>query len=142
MTLKEVLDWAVANNEVDLQALIMYLVFEQEVHTLSDDVDTLDLYFLERHGERMKKLLNEYKRKMSMEYPPRLFEVTTTRGVVVAYAIDETQARAFTISQGYDVKGVSIALDSEEYFLGNKLTTLKEMTRNIKSPNIIGKKGI
>lgn len=48
----------------DLPALtvfIDYLLFEQEVISLEDDISELDLYFKPNNRSRMNKLINEYK---------------------------------------------------------------------------------
>ncbi len=49
MNIRELLEMASESNYVDLQALIMFLVFEKEVHSLEDNSSALDLYFVEKH---------------------------------------------------------------------------------------------
>src|SRR5690625_6216314 len=70
MKLGEVLEQAIENNLKDLQALVLFLVQEKQVLTFDDDSSKLDLYFLEKHNERMNQELHAYKAKLNMEYDP------------------------------------------------------------------------
>jgi len=48
MTLNELYDLAIKHDYLDLQALIMFLVYEKKVLKMEDDSSELDLYFLEK----------------------------------------------------------------------------------------------
>lgn len=101
-------------NYVDLQALIMFLVFEKEVLSLDDDSSALDLYFKEKHSHRMNLELITYKRKLSMNYSPNVYEVEVRqRTYKVIYVLAETQiqAEAFCRSLMYEPIKISICDD-------------------------------
>src|SRR5690625_278940 len=140
MTIGELYELAIEYDQIDLQALIMFLVFEKQVHTTDEDKSVLDLYFLERHHERMTQELTEYKKKMNMTYPPDVFEVETTVGTLLIYANDMQQTRGFAIHNGYEVTDVRVTLKDDEYFVNSVKTSMKELTKNKKSPSILGKK--
>src|SRR5690625_4507980 len=140
MTIGELYELAIEYDQIDVQALIMFLTFEKQVHTFDDDIKVLDLYFLERHHERMTKELTQYKNKMNMQYPPDVFKVETTAETLYILARDMQQARGFAIHNGYEVTDVRVTLKDDEYFVNSVKTSMKELTKNKKSPSILGKK--
>lgn len=138
MTLKEVLDGAIKNDLVDLQALIMFLVMEKEVLTLDDDSSELDLYFLEKHHERMNAELHAYKGRMSMQPKPCAWRVFTSDKTLYIYAKNELQARSYAISLKYMPKHIEYA-DGEEFMMpGKEPIKLKKFYENMKIPSLIG----
>lgn len=100
MTLKELLEKASKSNFVDLQALIMFLVFEKEVLSLDDDSSELDLYFIEKHNHRMNLELIAYKRKLNMNYSPNVYEIEVNhKRYKSIFILAETQVQAETFSR-------------------------------------------
>lgn len=93
MRVSELFDYANKNDFTDLQALIMFLVFEKKVLNMDDDTSELDLYFLEKHSSRMNKELHSYKKKMNMGYKPDVYMVKTDKGIVYVYAHSEVEAK-------------------------------------------------
>lgn len=96
MKLKELFEGAIENNYTDLQALIMFLVFEKKVLTLEDDTKELDLYFLEKHRARMNREIIAYKKKMKMQYEPNVFEIhiKPKKGFSTIYILAQTKIQA------------------------------------------------
>lgn len=96
MKLKELFEGAIENDYTDLQALIMFLVFEKKVLTLEDYTKELDLYFLEKHHQRMNRELHAYKRKMAMQYKPSVFEIQIEprKGYRTIYILAQTKIQA------------------------------------------------
>lgn len=138
MTIGELYELAIEYDQIDVQALIMFLVFEKQVHTFDDDVKVLDLYFLERHHERMTKELTQYKNKMNMQYPPDVYRVETTAETLYILARDMKQARSFAISNGYNVIDVTVTLKDSEFYINHALTTIKQLSKYKKAPTILG----
>ena len=114
MTLKELLEKAGKSDFVDLQALIMFLVFEKEVLSLDDDSSELDLYFKEKHNHRMNLELIAYKRKLNMNYSPNVYGIKVNqKRYKTIYILAETQvqAEAFCRSLMYEPIETSICDD-------------------------------
>lgn len=86
MTIKELFDQAIKNDFTDLQALIMFLVFEKQVVNMQDDTKELDLYFLDKHNTRMNKELHEYKQKMKIRYKKTAYEATNGKETIYVLA--------------------------------------------------------
>src|SRR5699024_8220420 len=84
---------AIENEMLDLQALIMFLVFEKQVIKMDDDIKELDLFFLSKHKKRMNDELIAYKKKLNMKYKPYVFKVKSKRGTFYIYAKSEKQAK-------------------------------------------------
>src|SRR5690606_10626655 len=80
----------------------MFLVFEKEVLSMDADEKELDLYFLEKHEERMNHELRNYKKKMNMSEKDGTYRVYTKLKTLYVYAKDELQARAYAVSLGYE----------------------------------------
>ena len=135
MLLKEVLENS--SEHIDLQALIMFLVFEKQVLSLEDDSKELELYFLPKHRERMNKELIAYKNKLKMKYNNSVYEVTSGKYKFYIYATNDNHA--IYIAQKYKIKVDSIDvcnLDQLMCFNG-KQTKLRELTKGIR-PKILG----
>lgn len=62
MTIGELYEEAEKNNHYSLKLLLDFLLYEKQIHTLSDDSKVLDKYVLPQHKERMNRLLAEYER--------------------------------------------------------------------------------
>src|SRR5699024_6914567 len=100
MTIKELFKQAVEQNLLDLQILIMFLVYEKQVLTMDDDTKELDLYFLEKHHKRMRKLLLEYKAKLKMKEKPCAWKVYTNKNeILYVYTENELQANICNINE-------------------------------------------
>ena len=135
MTIKEVFEYALENKDIDLQALIMFVVMEKKVHDWNDDKSVLDIYFLPKHNERMTELINEYKKKMKLRYAPSHYEVNRS---IYIYADNETQAKAFCYANGIEVKEIRLLLDDDLFYLNDRLIEIQSLTKNKKTPYLIG----
>lgn len=103
MKIKEVFKEAVEHELLDLQILIMFLVYEKQVLTMDDDKSKLDLYFLPKHHERMTLELNNYKKKLQLKEKPSVWRVYTRQGeTLYVYVENELQARTYAISLKYE----------------------------------------
>ena len=135
MTIKEVFEYALENKDINLQALIMFVVMEKKVHDWSDDESVLDVYFLPKHRKRMTKLINGYKKKMNLKSSPSHYEIN---GSIYVYADDEKQAKAFCYANGIEVKEIRLLLDNDLFYLNDRLIEIKSLTKNKKTPYLIG----
>lgn len=137
MKLKDVFEQAIEFEYIDLQALIMFLVFEKEVLSMEDDAKELDLYFLEKHNQRMNKELHAYKKKMNMKYSPSVFEIKNQQytGYIYAHSI----AQAKYIAHRHLIKVDEIKeVDLDKFVTSeNKQMTLRNLIKN-KEPGILG----
>src|SRR5690606_24842581 len=116
MTLGELLRETNEHDYIDLQALIMFLVFEKKVLTLDDNTKELDLYFLKKHRERMNRELHAYKQKMKMQYKPNVFEVKIKPKdykTVYILALTKIQAESFCRSLLYEPISINICDDEQ-----------------------------
>lgn len=103
MTISQALEQALEHDFVDLQALIMFLVYEKQVLSLVDDTKELDLYFLPKHHERMTKELTAYKKKMQLKEKPSVWRVYTAQGeTLYVYVENELQARTYAMTIKYE----------------------------------------
>lgn len=143
MSINELLEQAIEKDFIDLQALIMFLVFEKQVLSLQDDTKKLDLYFLEKHQERMNKELNAYKKKMQLKEKPSVWRIYTAQGeTLYVYVENELQAKAYAISLKYEpLKTV--------YVPNNTLMTVDGMNIEVgkliegkKTPSLLGTNNI
>ena len=143
MSINELLEQAIEKDFIDLQALIMFLVFEKQVLSLQDDTKELDLYFLKKHQERMNKELHAYKKKMQLKGKPSVWRVYTRQGeTLYVYVENELQARTYAISLKYEPLKVV-------YVPNNTLMTVDGMNIEIgkliegkKTPSLLGTNGI
>lgn len=95
MLVKDVLDQAMEDNAVDLQALIMFLVFGKQVLSMDDDIKKLDLYYLDKHKKRMNRELKAYKKRMNIKYDPNVYEITVDKkGYKAIYILAHTKVQA------------------------------------------------
>lgn len=138
LILKEVLEDAISNDLVDLQALIMFLVMEKEVLTLDDNISELDLYFLEKHQERMKAELHAYKSKMSMKESPCAWRVFADNETLYIYAKNELQAKSYAMYLKCMPQEVEYADGNELMMPDNEPIELKKFYENVKTPSLIG----
>lgn len=136
MTIKEVFEQSAEYK--DLQALIMFLVFEKRVLGMEDDASELDLYFKEKHKERMNKELNAYKKKMNIEYDPTVFELKDEKRTLYIYAYNEKQARFIASENLLNAKEVKACYMDFLMNRNGKDMTLWTITRDKKPPKILG----
>lgn len=122
----------------DLQALIMFLVFEKKVLQMSDDAKELDIYFKEKHSVRMNKELASYKKKMSIKYDPYVFELKNGRNMLYVYAHSENQAM-FVAAKDFFYADEIRTCDTQELitYCGNDMT-FQTMIKDKKAPQILG----
>src|SRR5690625_5881190 len=73
LQVKELFERSAKAGYLDLQALIMFLVFEKDVLAMEDSAEKLKVYYQDKHSERMNEELNAYKSKMNMKYDTALY---------------------------------------------------------------------
>lgn len=111
MVVKELFEQANKNDYTDLQALIMFLVFEKKALKMEDDTREIDLYFLEKHSDRMNRELMSYKKKMSIKAKPVVYEIEVEQkdlNLIFVLAENYDQAISFTRSLFYKPVKTSI----------------------------------
>lgn len=118
MFIKELFERATHEGYLDLQALIMFLVFEKKVLDMEDSADELYLYYQEKHSNRMNNELIKYKEKMNMKYGFRAFEVTGDGKTSYIAAFSEEQAR-------YIAQKNLLVTEKVRWCRGDKLMTYK-----------------
>ena len=62
MNLRELYTESIKGNHESLSLLIEFLVLDKKALTWESEQSDLDLYFLDKHKERMNGLLNDYKK--------------------------------------------------------------------------------
>lgn len=137
MLIKDLFEEATKNDYVDLQALIMFLVFEKEVLSMESNTKELDIYFLEKHSERMNHELRNYKKKMNINYGLQVFAVINDKKTNYILAYTEKQARFIASEHLIKVDHIKICnLDDYMTYNGTDMTfrTLIEG----KKPSILG----
>lgn len=139
MSIKEVFEFAISEGYTDLQVLIMFLVFEKEVLKMEDDAKELDLYFLEKHHEKMNRELHAYKQKMNISYPPAAYEIKTENGGLrYIYAKTEKQARYIAGRHLIKIDEIKkVDPDMLMNFNGRDMT-MKTILKSRKAPEILG----
>lgn len=143
MSISELLEQAIEKDFIDLQALIMFLVFEKQVLSLQDDTKQLDLYFLEKHQERMNKELHAYKKKMQLKEKSSVWRVYTAQGeTLYVYTENELQARTYAITQKYEpLKVVFVPNDTLMTVDGMNIEVGK-LIEGKKTPSLLGTNNI
>ena len=122
---------------VDLQALIMFLVFEKKVLSMEDDSEKLKLYYLEKHNKRMNKELNAYKEKMKMKYKPYVYEIKSGNITHYIYANDMRHAMLLATREGIKVDKIDPFNIDELMHIDGKDITFRTFVKN-KKPQILG----
>ena len=102
LTLKDSLQEAIEHNFTDLKALILFLVFEKQIHTLEDDAEVLERYFKPNNRPKMNRLLQEYKAEKEIQYPSRIFKATSENATEYIKAITYDQAVLFARKKGLE----------------------------------------
>jgi len=110
MQVKELFERSAKAGYLDLQALIMFLVFEKDVLAMEDSAEKLKVYYQDKHSERMNEELNAYKSKMNMKYDPALYGFNHGGGSTYILAKSVEQAKFIAndngiISSDYEVLG-------------------------------------
>lgn len=138
MTIKELFEESMKMSYTeDLQALIMFLVFEKEVLSMNDDAKELNLYFLEKHRERMNAELNAFKKKMNITYSMRVYEFKNEMGATYILARSVDQAKLIAASNGIKFNDIDICdLDQKMIYNGMEVT-LKDIVKN-RQPSVLG----
>lgn len=137
MSIGEAFEQAMKHNYVDLQTLIMFLVFEKEVLTMQDDTKELDLYFLEKHNRRMNKELHAYKRKMNINYGPSVYEIRSNNQALFIYAYSQKQAEFIAYQNMIKFDAIRKSNMDELMHDGKKNVTFKDLVKG-KKPCILG----
>lgn len=139
MLVRELFEDANKNDYTDLQALVLFLVFEKGVISMDDDTNKLDLYFLEKHNDRMNKELRSYKQKMNMKYKPQVYEIKPDKGqYVYIYAHNEQQAKFIANKNLIKVNEIRVCDLDELLNLNGKDMTARTIIQNKQAPSILG----
>lgn len=139
MSIQELFESAIEEDDTDLQALVMFLVFEKEVLTMNDDIKELDLYFLPKHEQRMGAELTEYKHKMSMKHPASAYRVyTKEKETMYIKAENDWQAASFVSSMGFTHIKVEYVPKSELMYYENENQNIAEIIKKMPTPSFIG----
>jgi|SRR5690625_1377906 len=137
MSIKELFEHAIDQQYTDLQALIMFLVFEKKVLDMSDDTNELDIYFLEKHNKRMNQELMAYKNKMGIEYGNHVFSVSNNNETIFVLANSFDQAKLIA-SRHYVKYNEVIACDMDtEMEYKESIITLRDVAKG-KENGILG----
>jgi len=140
--IKQLLHEAFADDDINLQALIMFLVFEKQVLSMEDDQSELNLYFLPKHEKRMGEELTKYKRKMKMIEKPSCYRIFTKQNeTLYIYATSEIQASGYASSLNYKPIDISYYPDRLIYH-ENEYKYLSELTTGITAPSLLGQNNI
>ena len=127
MTIKELLNHAIEDECIDLQALIMFLVFEKKVLDFEQDISELDLYFLEKHRKRMNALITEYKAKMNIMPKESIYEVRSTRKAYLVKAKTNDELESTCFLNGIEIESYRPCLLDELFIEDGKEKTVKQL---------------
>lgn len=133
MTIEELFRGAIEDELIDLQALIMFLVFEKKVLHMTDDTSELELYYQEKHRKRMNSEISAYKIKMKMDYGLYAFEINNGEYYISAY--NEAQAVYIAQTHYIDVKTIKIFDENTSMEFNGTVITLKSM---MDKPKLLG----
>ena len=139
MLIKQILHEAFQKNDINLQALIMFLVFEKQVLSMESNKSDLDLYFLPKHQERMNKELRAYKQKMNLVDKPSCYKVFTASGqTLYVKAKHEQQARAYAQSLNYKVLEIKYVSESMLMSFNGVNKTIRYIMGGKPEPYLLG----
>lgn len=138
LDIKELFDYANKNQFADMQALIMFLVFEKQVVSMYDGTTALDLFFLDKHHDRMNQELKDYKAKMKMKYKANVFHIESRNKSVYVYAYSEAQAKQEANSHLLQVDSITACYMDDLMTLNGKDMTFRTMVQDEKVPTILG----
>lgn len=123
--------------ETDLQALMMFLLFEKQVISMDDDSSELERYYLDKHRQRMTDEINQYKQKMNMKYKPETYEITNGKETLYVYALTGSEAEYLAGKKG--IYGTIRKCSRHEIMeLEGKRMSLAAITKNKQAPQILG----
>lgn len=137
MTIKELFEYACNGDYTDLQALIMFLVFEKKVLSMDDHIKELDLYFLPKHRKRMNYEISKYRKKMNITYGLQVFEIKSDNRTAYIAAYTEKQAKYIARQHLVKVDAIKICDLKELMTYNNKHITLETLIRD-KKPCVLG----
>lgn len=137
MDIKTLLEKAIKAEQVDMQALILFLVMEKQVLNMEDDSKELDLYFKTNNRNRMNKELRDYKRKLQMNYKPNVYKVITDSRTLYVYARDTFECNALAVTLSNEVISINVCVD-DEVVKNGIFRTIKDMTKNKETPVLLG----
>lgn len=137
MRIKDQFEVAIDGDYVDLQALIMFLVFEKKILTMEDHIAELDRYFLEKHNKRMNQELIAYKGKMNIEYDKLvMYEILHDRGTIYIAAYNLDQAKFIAVRNKINPISASLIDEDLDMLFENKRLKSKDLSKG--KPRIIG----
>lgn len=135
MDISDLFQYSMEHDFVDLQTLIMFLVFEKEVLKMTDKQEELKLYFMEKHNHRMNKELHAYKQKMNISYGKTVFKMIKGHKFVYisAYNFDQAKFIAERINFEYErIKVCEMDLDMDYDGKNTNLNTIiKEVNADV-----------
>lgn len=138
MKIKEVFKKAVEHDLLDLQILIMFLVYEKQVLTMEDDKKELDLYFLPKHRKRMTLELNNYKKKLQLKEKPSVWRVITETETIYVYVENELQAKTYAMTLKYVPKKVEYIPNDDLFWVDGTYIEIGKLVEGKQIPSLIG----
>jgi hypothetical protein len=142
MKIRELYMDALIKKHSSLQLLIEFLVYEKKVVSFEDDEKALDLYFMEKHQERMNKLLLEYNLNRNVLKETKELQVYQIRKNDTFYyvaAYIKEQAENFFKSKYGEFNQIRIELPELMVEGKNGIFSLKQHMMNAKTvPSILG----
>lgn len=125
---------ATDEQDENLTALLMFLVYEKQVLSEEDDTKELELYFMEEHRERMTNELEEYKRKLNIK-PSRHVFVLESENKYFVWALHEEQAKRLA-----GIKNATVRIfDTNKFILyRNEYVSLSEFVKDKDYSFLIG----
>lgn len=127
MTIKELLNHAIEGEYIDLQALIMFLVLEKKVLDFDQNINELDLYFLEKHRKRMNSLITEYKTKMNIQPKETIYEVQSNNKTYLVKAKTNNELESTCFLKGIKIVSYRPCLLDELFIEDGKEKTVRQL---------------
>lgn len=137
MLIKELFEESTKNNYIDLQALIMFLVFEKQVLGMEEDSSSLDKYFLDKHSQKMNKELMSYKQKMKIGYGPQVYELQHNDKKFYILSYSQKQAELIANQNLIKTELIRLCDLNELMSYDGKEMTLKTLIEG-KGPGVLG----
>src|SRR5690554_3725124 len=127
-------------DQLELQVIIMMLVFDKKVVSLEDNVKKLNVFFMKKHRKRMIEEFNKYAKEMNLRRnKPCAWKVYTNKNeILYVYTENELQARTFAISMKYEPLKVAYVPEEELMTVNDVNITIGELTQGKRVPYLIG----
>lgn len=144
MTVEEMLEHAVEQENEDLKVLILFLVYEKKTLSLDDDSDKISFYTQDKFKSRMNDFLSSYKEKINVQDKTFVFSIITHKGTLYALGKTENDVRYLVGRYNLKIHDIEIMPDGYEMVELDEegretYYTIKELEdRATKIPSILG----